>query len=45
MKLKDTDFAGMLLEMNPLALQQLLADHSMLEVAVKKAQSALETES
>uniref|UniRef100_H2LK96 PABC domain-containing protein n=1 Tax=Oryzias latipes TaxID=8090 RepID=H2LK96_ORYLA len=38
------DITGMLLEMNPLALQQLLADHSMLEVAVKKAQSALETE-
>lgn len=35
----------MLLEMNPSALQQLLGDHSMLEVAVKKAQSALEAES
>uniref|UniRef100_A0A3P9JDE0 PABC domain-containing protein n=1 Tax=Oryzias latipes TaxID=8090 RepID=A0A3P9JDE0_ORYLA len=39
------DITGMLLEMNPAALQQMLADHSMLEVAVKKAQSALETES
>ncbi|KAF6729147.1 Polyadenylate-binding protein [Oryzias melastigma] len=39
------DITGMLLEMNPSALQQLLGDHSMLEVAVKKAQSALEAES
>lgn len=36
--------AGMLLEMDPAALQQLLSDHSMLEVAVQKAQAALDTQ-
>lgn len=35
--------AGMLLEMDPAALQQLLSDHTMLEVAVQKAQAALDT--
>ncbi|KAM3599768.1 uncharacterized protein V6R79_011108 [Siganus canaliculatus] len=37
------DITGMLLEMDPAALQQLLTDHTMLEVAVQKAQSALDT--
>lgn len=32
----------MLLEMDPAALQQLLSDHTMLEVAVQKAQRALD---
>lgn len=35
------DITGMLLEMDHPALQQLLNDHSMLEVAVKKALAAL----
>ncbi|XP_008280999.1 uncharacterized protein LOC103357997 [Stegastes partitus] len=38
-----TDITGMLLEMEPAALQQLLSDHTMLEVAVQKAQAALDT--
>ena len=33
----------MLLEMDPAALKQLLSDRTMLEVAVQKAQSALDT--
>ncbi|XP_040914383.1 uncharacterized protein LOC121195169 [Toxotes jaculatrix] len=37
------DITGMLLEMDPAALQQLLSDHTMLEVAVQKAQAALNT--
>ncbi|XP_035523327.1 uncharacterized protein LOC118332251 [Morone saxatilis] len=37
------DITGMLLEMDPAALQQLLSDHTMLEVAVQKAQAALDT--
>ncbi|KAM9338211.1 uncharacterized protein ABDE67_017771 [Symphorus nematophorus] len=37
------DITGMLLEMEPAALQQLLSDHTMLEVAVQKAQVALDT--
>lgn len=36
--------AGMLLEMDPAALQQLLSDHTVLEVAVQKAQAALDTQ-
>lgn len=32
----------MLLEMDPAALQQLLSDHTVLVVAVQKAQAALE---
>ncbi|XP_070706940.1 uncharacterized protein [Pempheris klunzingeri] len=36
------DITGMLLEMDPSALQQLLSDHTMLEVAVQKAQQALD---
>ncbi|XP_062290882.1 uncharacterized protein LOC133995488 [Scomber scombrus] len=36
---------GMLLEMEPAALRQLLSDHRMLEVAVQKAQAALDTQS
>ena len=36
--------AGMLLEMEPAALHQLLSDHRMLEVAVQKAQAALDTQ-
>lgn len=32
----------MLLEMDPAALQQLLSDHTLLLVAVQKAQAALE---
>lgn len=32
----------MLLEMDPAALQQLLSDHTMLVVAVQKAQVALD---
>ncbi|XP_026209765.1 uncharacterized protein LOC113158230 [Anabas testudineus] len=35
------DITGMLLEMDPADLQQLLSDHTMLKVAVQKAQSAL----
>ncbi|XP_041667336.1 uncharacterized protein LOC121525406 [Cheilinus undulatus] len=38
-----SDITGMLLEMDPAALQQLLSDHTMLEVAVGKAQAALDT--
>ncbi|KAI3362196.1 hypothetical protein L3Q82_012516 [Scortum barcoo] len=38
------DITGMLLEMEPAALQQLLSDHKMLEVAVQKAQAALDTQ-
>ncbi|XP_040053772.2 uncharacterized protein LOC120831921 [Gasterosteus aculeatus] len=34
---------GMLLEMDPAALHQLLRDHTMLEVAVQKAQAALDS--
>lgn len=34
---------GMLLEMEPAALIQMLSDHAMLEVAVQKAQAALQT--
>ncbi|XP_038589114.1 embryonic polyadenylate-binding protein-like [Micropterus salmoides] len=37
------DITGMLLEMDPTALQQLLSDHTMLEGAVQKAQAALDT--
>ncbi|XP_034403539.1 uncharacterized protein LOC117740961 [Cyclopterus lumpus] len=37
------DITGMMLEMDPAALQQLLRDHTMLEVAVHKAQAALDT--
>lgn len=37
------DITGMLMEMDPSALQQLLSDHTMLEVAVQKAQAALDT--
>lgn len=36
-------YVGMLLEMDPAALQQLLSDHTTLEVAVQKAQAALDT--
>ncbi|XP_059214488.1 uncharacterized protein LOC131992813 [Centropristis striata] len=38
------DITGMLLEMEPAALQQLISDHTMLEVAVQKAQAALDTQ-
>ncbi|XP_060917686.1 uncharacterized protein LOC132992435 [Labrus mixtus] len=37
------DITGMLLEMDPAALQQLLGDNTMLKVAVQKAQAALDT--
>ncbi|KAM9306351.1 uncharacterized protein KZ484_026828 isoform 2-T2 [Pholidichthys leucotaenia] len=37
------DITGMLLEMDPTALQQLLTDHKMLAVAVQKAKAALDT--
>ncbi|KAF7652363.1 hypothetical protein LDENG_00097830 [Lucifuga dentata] len=37
------DITGMLLEMDIAALQQMLTDHTMLEVAVRKAKAALET--
>ncbi|XP_018517899.1 uncharacterized protein LOC108874030 [Lates calcarifer] len=37
------DITGMLLEMDTAALQQLLSDHTMLEVAVQRAQAALDT--
>ena len=37
--------AGMLLEMDPAVLQQLLSDHTMLEAAVQKAQAVLDTSS
>ncbi|XP_020509018.2 uncharacterized protein [Labrus bergylta] len=37
------DITGMLLEMDPAALQQLLSDNTMLKVAVQKAQAALDT--
>lgn len=37
------DITGMLLEMDPAALRQLLSDHTMLEVAVQKARAALGT--
>lgn len=36
------DITGMLLEMDIAALQQMLSDHTILEVAVRKAQAALE---
>lgn len=36
------DITGMLLEMEPAALQQLLSDHTMLENAVQKAQAVLD---
>ncbi|KAE8285277.1 hypothetical protein D5F01_LYC16730 [Larimichthys crocea] len=39
------DITGMLLEMDRAALQQLLGDRTMLEVAVRKAQAALDTRS
>ncbi|XP_041816675.1 embryonic polyadenylate-binding protein A isoform X2 [Chelmon rostratus] len=38
------DITGMLLEMDPAALQQLISDHTMLEAAVQKAQAALDTQ-
>ncbi|XP_031716057.1 uncharacterized protein LOC116390469 [Anarrhichthys ocellatus] len=38
------DITGMLVEMDPAALQQLLSDHTMLEVAVQKAQAAMDTQ-
>lgn len=34
---------GMLLEMDPVALQQLICDRKMLDVAVGKAQAALKS--
>ncbi|XP_006796816.1 uncharacterized protein LOC102787376 [Neolamprologus brichardi] len=37
------DITGMLLEMDPATLQQLLSDHTMLQIAVQKAQAALDT--
>ncbi|XP_062269514.1 uncharacterized protein LOC133975551 isoform X2 [Platichthys flesus] len=37
------DITGMLLEMEPAVLRQLLSDHVMLEAAVRKAQSVLDT--
>ncbi|XP_041825086.1 uncharacterized protein LOC121629529 [Melanotaenia boesemani] len=37
------DITGMILEMDPATLQQLLSDHTMLEAAVQKAQAALNT--
>nr|XP_019938175.1 PREDICTED: uncharacterized protein LOC109626556 isoform X2 [Paralichthys olivaceus] len=37
------DITGMLLEMDPAVLRQLLSNHTMLEAAVEKAQSALDT--
>ncbi|XP_037339857.1 uncharacterized protein LOC119226257 [Pungitius pungitius] len=37
------DITGMLLEMDPAALHQLLSDHTMLKVAVQKAQAALDS--
>ncbi|XP_071386720.1 uncharacterized protein [Centroberyx affinis] len=37
------DITGMLLEMDPATVLQMLSDHTMLEVAVHKAQAALET--
>ncbi|XP_035463578.1 uncharacterized protein LOC118284715 isoform X2 [Scophthalmus maximus] len=40
--LRANDVTGMLLEMDPASVQQLLSDHAMLEVAVQKAQAALE---
>ncbi|KAK5611184.1 hypothetical protein CRENBAI_020443 [Crenichthys baileyi] len=39
------DITGMLLEMDSASLQQLLSDHTKLEVAVQKAQAVLDTES
>ncbi|XP_017263016.1 uncharacterized protein LOC108230899 [Kryptolebias marmoratus] len=39
------DITGMLLEMDSAALQQLLGDPTMLEVAVQKAQAVLDTQS
>lgn len=36
------DITGMLLEMEPASLQQLLKDHTMLEEAVQRAQAALD---
>ncbi|KAL6096690.1 uncharacterized protein ACO6RY_05955 [Pungitius sinensis] len=37
------DITGMLLEMDPAALHQLLSDHTMLKGAVQKAQAALDS--
>ncbi|XP_071207686.1 uncharacterized protein [Salvelinus alpinus] len=37
------DITGMLLEMDPAALRQMLSDRAMLEEAVQKAQAALES--
>lgn len=37
------DITGMLLEIEPASLQQLLKDHTMLEKAVQRAQAALDT--
>lgn len=37
------DITGMLLEIEPASLQQLLKDHTMLEEAVQRAQAALDT--
>ncbi|MEQ2281578.1 hypothetical protein AMECASPLE_031921 [Ameca splendens] len=39
------DITGMLLEMDSASLQQLLSDHTKLEVAVQKAQAVLDAES
>ncbi|KAM4719655.1 uncharacterized protein FYW61_015382 [Anableps anableps] len=39
------DITGMLLEMDSASLQQLLSDHTKLQVAVQKAQAVLDTES
>uniref|UniRef100_A0A3P9MZQ9 Polyadenylate-binding protein 3-like n=1 Tax=Poecilia reticulata TaxID=8081 RepID=A0A3P9MZQ9_POERE len=39
------DITGMLLEMDAASLQQLLSDHTKLQVAVQKAQAVLDTES
>ncbi|CAJ1070181.1 uncharacterized protein LOC118332251 [Xyrichtys novacula] len=37
------DITGMLLEMDPVSLHQLLSDHTMLEVAVQRARAALDS--
>ncbi|TNN55500.1 Polyadenylate-binding protein, cytoplasmic and nuclear [Liparis tanakae] len=39
------DITGMMLEMDPAALHQLLGDHAMLQAAVQKARAALDTRS
>ncbi|KAM6902435.1 uncharacterized protein FYW49_016060 [Xenentodon cancila] len=39
------DITGMLLEMDPAVLKQLLSDRTMLEAAVQKAQTALDPQS